>query len=112
MRRLLNMDEAAEELGICTSTLREHVRHGEIPFISMGRGEIRKRRLFDPADLEAFVDRRRERETCQSIRTSAAPTINMTSNVPVYDFMARRAAQRAEKLKNSKPSARKRQSAR
>ncbi len=102
MPRLLTMEEAAQELGICTSTLREHVRHGEIPFISMGRGEKRKRRLFDPVDLQAFVAARREREPCPSISTPSAAFTTSISNIEVFDFTALQAARAAEKLNASK----------
>ena len=105
MPQLLTMEEAARELGVCTDTLREHVRHGEIPFISMGRGEKRKRRLFHPADLQAFIAARRERETCPSTKTSGAPTTNTTSRCEVLDITALRDAHRAEKRNASKKSA-------
>lgn len=102
MPRLLTMEEAAQELGICTSTLREHVRHGEIPYVSMGRGEKRKRRLFDPVDLQAFVAARREREPCPSTSTSTAAFTTSTSNIEVFDFTALQAARAAAKLSASK----------
>ncbi|RLP80540.1 DNA-binding protein [Xanthobacter tagetidis] len=105
MAKLLTMDEAAREMGICTTTLREHVRHGEIPFISLGRGEKRKRRMFDPADLQAFIAARRERETCPSTKTSGAPTTNMTSRCEVLDISVLRAAHRAAKQSDSRKSA-------
>ncbi|MFG1238045.1 helix-turn-helix domain-containing protein [Xanthobacter autotrophicus DSM 597] len=102
MPRLLTMEEAAEQLGIGIKTLREHVRHGEMPFISMGRGEKRKRRMFDPADLQAFVAARREREPCPSIEPKTARCTTTISNIEVYDFTALQAARAAEKQSASK----------
>lgn len=97
MSRLLTMQEAADELRICTSTLREHVLHGEIPFVSIGRGEKRKRRLFDPADLQAFIEARKEREVCTPVRFDKHPTFNMTPRAKVYSFTDLIAAERAKK---------------
>lgn len=102
MPTLLTMAEAARQLGICTKTLLEHVRHGEVAYISLGRGEVRKKRMFHPSDLEAFIARRREREPCQSTRTSGAPTTSSISKCEVYDITALRDAHLAEKRSRSR----------
>ncbi len=106
MNHLISTPAAAKILGISPTTLREHAVRGDIPCIPIGHGEVRKRRMFDPADIQDFINRRREREACPSIKTSAAPTTNTTSSVGVYDFMARRAALRAEKQSDLKQSGR------
>ncbi|WP_188518656.1 helix-turn-helix domain-containing protein [Alsobacter metallidurans] len=59
VRELLTLDQAASVLGISAKTLRAHVDDGEIAFINVRRGLLRTRRMFDPADLDAFKSARR-----------------------------------------------------
>ncbi|UOK70155.1 helix-turn-helix domain-containing protein [Ancylobacter polymorphus] len=99
--RLFNIDEAAERLGISPRTLREHVRHGEITFIAMGRGTEKIRRMFAESDLDTFVERRRRSEPCPSISQKGRRSSTTTSSGPVVDFTALRAAKRAAKQKPS-----------
>ena len=54
-RLTYGVDEAAEILGIGLTLAKELVRTGELRSIKIGR-----RRLVAWADLEAFVDRRRD----------------------------------------------------
>jgi excisionase family DNA binding protein len=50
MEHLLSNNQAAEILGISPFSLRGKVLRREVPFIKIGR-----RTLFDPADLQAFI---------------------------------------------------------
>lgn len=104
MQDLLTADQAAACLGICTRTLREHVRAGELAFIPTGRGPTRQRRMFHPADLDAFIDNRRRYE-CPPIALKANRTSDTTSSYKAIDFKALRAAQRDEKRRHLKRSA-------
>jgi excisionase family DNA binding protein len=50
MQKHLSLLEAGPLLGVSPYTLRAWVREGRIPYIRVGR-----RIVFDPRDLEAFV---------------------------------------------------------
>jgi len=52
-RLLLSVREAARALSICEKTLWSHTRpRGEIPAVKIGA-----RTLYDPRDLQSFIDR-------------------------------------------------------
>ncbi|MCB8835976.1 helix-turn-helix domain-containing protein [Aurantimonas sp. VKM B-3413] len=88
---LLKPADAARRLAICEDHLRELSAAGLIPYVNIGRGEIRERRRYDPADLDAYV----ETQKCRVSTSAAVPTpIPTTSDVAVVDFQARRAARR------------------
>ncbi len=53
-RNLIDVKDAARMLGLARSTLYEWARFRRVPHIRLG-----DRLLFDPADLQAFVQRRR-----------------------------------------------------
>ncbi len=53
-RNLIDVKDAARMLGLARSTLYEWARFRRVPHIRLG-----DRLLFDPADLQAFVRRRR-----------------------------------------------------
>lgn len=97
---LLTPAAAARNLGICVKTLRRHVKAGEISYILVGRGLQRQRRMFDPADLKAFRERRRRTEACPSTRAPMA-TMSTISDLKVYGFTARLAASRGAMPKNT-----------
>ena len=92
--RLLTPAEAAEQLGIGVKLLREHIRGGLISYIDVGRGLRRKRRMFHPDDLAAFVARQRGTEPCPSTsaRRRARSTITSSSSTG-SGFLARLAAE-------------------
>ena len=54
MTDLLTPKQVCDMLGICFRTLTNHINSGELPYILVGRGVVRKKRMFDPADIEAF----------------------------------------------------------
>ncbi len=55
---LLDAREASKRLGLSFWTLYAWARNGRIPYIQLG-----KRKLFDPRDIENFIDRHRVEET-------------------------------------------------
>ncbi|WFT81406.1 helix-turn-helix domain-containing protein [Methylobacterium sp. CB376] len=107
---LLTPMQAAAYLGICRETLRAHVKHGDLSYIDIGRGTVRRRMMFHPDDLAAFIEARRQRQ-CQSTNPKADRTTSMISSSAVIDFTALRAARASAKPKLLKKSAaKKRQS--
>jgi hypothetical protein len=56
---LLGVGQAARKLDVSTTTFLGHVKDGDIPWISVGRGKIRMRRKFDPRDIENFKQSRK-----------------------------------------------------
>lgn len=96
---LLTSEAAARYLGISITTLRSHVREGDIAFISMGRSLQRPRRLFDVASLEAFIGSRRRFEIPA---TKTRRRSHVKGEDTGYDFMATVARIRAEKAAKSK----------
>jgi excisionase family DNA binding protein len=106
MTELLTPHQAAERLQISERTLMEHVKAQDLAAIHIGRGRLRRRLRFDPADLKAFSERRKAetRELtggalqCQSLSTPRRRSTTMLSNTKVANFMALRA-----KLRDRKP---------
>jgi excisionase family DNA binding protein len=96
--RLLKPPEAARLLGMSARTLREHVKQGTIPFVAIGLGVVRRRRMFHPADLAGFIDAKRESESCLSIGrktrqgSSRRRSTTTSSGSEALGFMAQRAA--------------------
>ena len=80
MLPLLTAKQAAERLGICKDTFIWHVQQGEIQCISLGRGLKRVRRLYDPADLDAFVEARKSTIACPSTSRGARKRTSSTSS--------------------------------
>ncbi|TVR12286.1 MAG: DNA-binding protein [Salinarimonadaceae bacterium] len=90
-RILLTMHEAASMIGVCERTLRDHVRDGALRYILVGRGVKRQRRMFDPADIDAFVEAQRRTE-CRLTDQRAGRSTSTISSCEVIDFTGRRAA--------------------
>lgn len=101
MVTLLTMQQTADQLGISIRTLREHVKHGEITYIAMGRGEQRQRRMFDQSDIDAFKERRRRIDACPSTPLKAHRSTTSPSSLGGSGFMAQLEALHAEKQKRS-----------
>jgi hypothetical protein len=72
----LTLDEAAAVIGVCSRTMRNHVKDGSIRPINMARkGSKRTRPRFDRADLDDFkAKRKQEAKPCEP-PMSSAPTI-------------------------------------
>lgn len=51
---LVDVHQAAEMLGVCTGTINNLRKHGEIPSLKIGT-----RRLFDIADLQRYIETRK-----------------------------------------------------
>jgi hypothetical protein len=87
--RLLTPAEAADALRISVKTLRIHVESGDLPRIIVGGGAVKKHWAIDPADLNAFVLKRKETggaAPCQSTSRRKAPITTMTSKSKVIAF--------------------------
>jgi len=52
---LLTTGEAAKVLRISPKTLTGHVKDGSLKYVNVGRGTIKPRRMFPPAELEDFT---------------------------------------------------------
>jgi excisionase family DNA binding protein len=95
MPDLLTPAEAANLLGISVRTLRAHVRSGELAFINVGRGQVRKHIAFTRQDLEDFIKSRRMRQGAaepvrRAMRARQAEPIGL-------DFAALRAKRKEER---------------
>lgn len=112
-RVLLTIDEAAERLGICRRTLQDHVKDGAIKYISVGRGMVRRRKLFHPNDIQAFIDAQRTTEWVMPVdmrtanRRRARPSSGPGGTVD--DFLATladraKARRRASRFQRGKPA--------
>lgn len=99
--QLISGEEAARRLGISEKTLLGHVLDGTIPHIPVGRGTKRRRRKFDPADIEAFARARKQFEApkCQSSNDKAKRSTATTSSSKVVDLQALLAQRTVGKLK-------------
>lgn len=86
---LLDAQQAADLLGVCTKTLRK-IRHRGLPYVTLPSGAIR----YKPEDIEDFIEGR----TCRSDQKPRATGIT-TSRSGVVDFMAH-----AERKTTRKPS--------
>ena len=95
-RILLNMEEAAEMLGISSRTLLTHVAAGELRYVLIGK----RTRKFTERDIRDFI----EAKTCQSTSQRIRPIGITTSLYKVEGFMAARARRLAERRKSSKPA--------
>jgi hypothetical protein len=61
-RKLYTGKETSAMLGITEAQLREFVRHGEISYIAIGRGQTKMRRGFEQDDIDKFLAVRRRTE--------------------------------------------------
>ncbi len=100
MADLLTLNEAAASLGISPRTLQEHVRQGSISYIATGLGQVRRRKMFDPADLARFKERNRRTECPPSAVPSRARSL-AASGVDVVDFKALLEQRRSERRSRS-----------
>lgn len=103
---LLKPAEAAEYLGICEKILVRHVDAGDLLAVDVGRGAKKRRLRYDPADLDAFIAKRKSAaRECQSGNKKTA-FINSISNSNVVDIMERLASGQSAppRLLNKAPS--------
>ncbi|WP_294539209.1 helix-turn-helix domain-containing protein [uncultured Rhodoblastus sp.] len=104
--RPLSVGEAARALGVSSKTLRGHVKDGAIPWISIGRGKDRKRRKFDPQDLETFKQSRKiiGEAGCPSTKEKdkiPTPSISSKGGVGLREILDQRTAAKRNASKNA-----------
>src|ERR1700730_4155099 len=97
---LLSPKIAAGLLHISIKTLSGFVSDGEIRYVNVGRGKVKRRIMFTETDLAAFIERRARRDVpCQSTSTRTARSTISTSNTSVVAFTALRNARTSAKQK-------------
>lgn len=89
--RLLTEDEAAQELRVCTRTLRKERQAGRLPYVLIGRC-VR----YSPQDLETYIEKAR---TCQFVSERAPRSTITRSPSMVVDFEAARATRKSQRPK-------------
>ena len=91
--RLLSAQEVGAVLGTSVATVRDLVAHGEIAFVSVGRGTERKYMMFTAPEVESFIRRRTERVNS---RSSGVKTVRVKMTTDRMDFDEARAQLLAE----------------
>ena len=80
---LLTLDQAAAYLNITDEQVAAFIADGTLDYINVGRGKKRPRYRFTKQDLDAFIERRRQREVqCLSTSTRSRPFYH-------FDFQVR-----------------------
>jgi hypothetical protein len=92
--------ETARLLGMDDSTLRLHVKAGNIRYRALGIGVTRPRREFTLADILEFLERQR-RQQCPSTSARTRRSTTTTSSGMVFAFTELRAKHLAERQKKS-----------
>lgn len=59
---LLTVEEVAEVLRVCSKTVHNLVKRGELPVVRVAKDGKR----FDPRDIMAYIERRKEVKRCVS----------------------------------------------
>src|ERR1700739_2858414 len=99
---LLSPKIAAGLLHISTKTLSGFVSDGEIRYVNVGRGKVKRRIMFTETDLAEFIEHRARRDVpCRSTSTTTARSITSISNSRVIGFTALRDARISERPKHS-----------
>src|ERR1700689_5063172 len=90
---LITPRETAALLGITVKTLNVHVHSGEFPYVNVGTGKHKPRRMFCVSDIDAFVLRRTVREisSCSTNVRVRRPS-GMNSRLPGSALEALRAS--------------------
>ena len=57
--KLLTVKEAAEVANVSERTMQRHIDSGELPFVNMGTGKSKTKRI-DEDDLRAFINARKQ----------------------------------------------------
>lgn len=92
--------EAARRLNVTEEKIRTFVRAGALRFINVGHGTKRPRYRFTDADLQDFIDSRKQQDIpqCQFSKPQSPRRISgTTSSSTVIGFTALRAARLARK---------------
>lgn len=92
----LTPGDAAVYLGVSPKTLRRL----PVPFIIVGSGSVKTRRMYHRADLDHFIDKHREEaKPCQSTNAKTRRTTTTISKCEVVAFTALQDARAAAKPK-------------
>jgi excisionase family DNA binding protein len=93
----------ADRLGVSLGTLDGLVHDGSLPFVNVGRGKKRPRRMFTETAVEDFIAGRTKREEppCLSTKVTSRRTSNSRLPSNAIGFMERRSARLAEKQRSS-----------
>lgn len=94
---LWTVDETAAFLGVTPRVVRDFVRDGVLPYIAASRGLKRPRKMFDPDDVQRFVDARRRIAPCPSISRADRRSTTSTFSSTVIALPARRSAGAGER---------------
>jgi len=93
---LLTPNEAAAYLGNSVKTLRKL----SIPFIIVGCGRVKARRMYAHADLDCFIEAQRQKaKPCPSISAKTRRSTTTTSKCEVVAFTALQGARASAKPK-------------
>jgi hypothetical protein len=90
---LLTKREAASRLRCSEKTIDAHAASGVLRYVLIGRGSKRKRKMFAPADLTAFIEAQTRKDTpCPSPATCVRRSTDSIFGSQVLAFTARRNA--------------------
>ncbi|MBU1313595.1 MAG: helix-turn-helix domain-containing protein [Alphaproteobacteria bacterium] len=92
LEKLLTLKEVAEILAVSERTVRDFVDKGEIPFVDIGHGNRRRLMRFLPADVDAFIDRRRTTARPSLPPRKATPAATAAGAVDFLAILAKRKA--------------------
>jgi excisionase family DNA binding protein len=74
-KSLLSPRQTAQRLHVSCDTLDGLVQDGELPFVNVGRGKKRPRRMFEETVIDAFIERRTQRtKACTSTKSASRDT--------------------------------------
>jgi len=96
----LPLDETARLLRMAEPTLREHVRSGDISSVQIGKGTLRKRRMFRLSDVLQFLERQSIAASCPSAVSPRARSSGTTLVTKANGFAALRNARKSERQKH------------
>jgi hypothetical protein len=98
---LKTLSEGAAKLGCSLKTLKGHIASGALPYVALGHGSKRQRKMLTDADLDAFIanQTRKDVPACPSIESRVRRIGTSTSTAEVIGFSARRSARLAAKRK-------------
>src|ERR1700722_11300357 len=101
-KSLLSPQQAAQRLHVSGDTLDGLVQDGELPFVNVGRGKKRPRRMFEEAVIDAFIERRTQRgKGCISTKSAGRNTGRRKSGSRgnnIVDLLDVRIAERRKRL--------------
>jgi len=79
--------EAAAKLGCSPKTLDGYVSTGALPYVALGHGKKRQRKMFKDADLDEFIaNQTRKDSPCPSAATRGRHSGNTASNSELIPF--------------------------